>query len=188
MLSLTFLLYLCLLCLGFCRQDLGFLFWYWGGFVLKSPPNPQRAFPFIVDLASYAFFIGLAWWRSHWGMLWIPVSHVLDLISPFGAILVFAVIGWPSAPGLQLRLTFRSAVAFLAKHLSSGNSGFVSSCIRPRSLCCIYTTTPQNHTAHTDGVIIWVWLKQMKCLYTCLIFSCPRPFFWKPWTLLAWNI
>lgn len=55
----------------------------------------------------------------------------------FGAMLVFAVIGRPSTPGLQLRLTFRSAVAFLAKHLSSWNSGLVSGCVRPRSLYCI---------------------------------------------------
>lgn len=113
------------------------------------------------------------------------VSGVLDLISP--VMLVFAVIGRPSAPGLQLSLTFRSAVASLAKHFPSGNSGFISKCVRHSALCC-GDTTPHSHTTHVDGVVIRVWLKQLKCLYICLIFSCPRPGFWKPWKLSVWNI
>lgn len=61
---LTLPLYLCLLCSGFCTQDF-YLVLRW--VYTEIPPIPQRIAPFLEDLASYTFFIGLVWWRSHGG-------------------------------------------------------------------------------------------------------------------------
>lgn len=164
--SLTRLLYLCLLCLGFCMQDF-YLVLRW--VYTEIPRIPQRIVPFVVDLASYTFFIGLVWWRSHRGMLWILVSCVLDFISSFVLRLSFLWSAglphqgfsgiWPSGP----------AVAFLNKHFPSGNSGFVSSRVRPSSPCCVYATP--CHRAQADGVVIWVWLKQLKWKLNVLIYA-----------------
>lgn len=122
---LTLTLYLCLLCSGFCTQDF-YLVLRW--VYTEIPPIPQRIAPFIVDLASYTFFIGLVWWRSHGGMLWILVSCVPDLISSFVLRLSFPVI---------MMLAFRTRASVVSDlqvlrlvPLPSGNSGFLSSWVR----------------------------------------------------------
>lgn len=141
----------------------------------------------MVDPASYTFFIGLVWWRSHGGMLWILVSLILDLISSLVPLLSFLWSAglpqqgfgcvWPSGP----------AVAFLARLSPSGNPGSSSSCVPHSSLRCVCTTLC-SRTAQADGAVIWVWLRQLKrklvCLYMRLIFSCPGPVSWNhAWTV-----
>lgn len=114
--SLTFPLHLCLLCLGFCTQDFYFVL-RWVYSENSLPPSkdcPLHSRSGILYIFHRSCTVKVT--RGHAMNIGEPRSW-FDL-SPRAA-RVFPVIGWPSAAGLRLCLTFRSCSCIPCQAFSS---------------------------------------------------------------------